>query len=93
MGRCSLFLTARSTTFIDPITTILARELDSHGTSLATVEAVCAGGYGISFERNYGFVFRGLTLNPPANALANIYAGTPLYHHRHCHGEHGTFRG
>jgi hypothetical protein len=37
------------------------------------------GGYGISFERNFGEVFHNLSLNPPSYAHANIFAGTPLY--------------
>ena len=36
------------------------------------------GGYGISFERNFGQVFRNLSLNPPFYALTDIFAGTQL---------------
>ena len=34
------------------------------------------GGYGISFERNFGFVFENLIFNPPGYALAQLQSGT-----------------
>ena len=37
------------------------------------------GGYGISYEGNYGRVYRNLALNPPTYSFADLFAGTPLY--------------
>jgi len=37
------------------------------------------GGYGISYERNFGFVFQNLSLNPPSYAIADAFAGTPQF--------------
>jgi hypothetical protein len=37
------------------------------------------GGYGISYERNFGQVFENLTFNPPSYALAEADAGTPQF--------------
>lgn len=37
------------------------------------------GGYGISYERNFGEVFQNLTFNPPNFALAEADAGTPQF--------------
>lgn len=35
------------------------------------------GGYGISYEGNFGRVYRNLSLNPPSYAVADLLAGTP----------------
>jgi hypothetical protein len=37
------------------------------------------GGYGISYERNFGYVLQNLSLNPPNYAIADAFAGTPQF--------------